>query len=801
MSAFRYALRTLSKQPGFCISAILTLALGIGANTAMYSVFDAVIVHPLPYRNADRLVLVWQSLPNRPQNPVLGLNYLEWTKRAHSFERLLAMRTLFLSFRSGDESRQLLGGQLSRGFFSAFGLPPLIGREFLPGQHAEDHDHVAVLSYRLWRHAFSADPHALGRAITLNGESYTVIGVARPNFDETLAMRGVDIWIPLSLDSATLRSKNMAVFGALKPGVTLQDADREMRAIAAQLESEYPDVNRGWSAGVSRLEDYGTGKLRPTVAALLIGVGMVLLIACVNVANLLLVRSQARRKESSIRAALGASPRRLLGQLLTETTLLAVTGSLVGMALAYTGLRLIVALNAVNLPGLESAGLNIRVLVFTIAVTAATGLLFGLLPSRQLMGGDLNPALRESGRGVVDSRFARGSRNLFVISEIALSLILLAGAAMMARSLLWLQNENRGFVADHLLSFRISLLRTDFPEPRSMSLYLGSVLDRIAALPGVRSVGANTNLPIDGFILVGEFFRLPGPPPPPSARPVAACNLVNPAFLRTLGIPLLEGREFDARDRLDSPPVAVISSSLARRYFPGQNPLGRKIIVPTPGKSTIEVEREIVGVAGDVHYLTRPAVDSLEIYLPYVQTTWPDMYVFVRTSGDPSNLASQLRAVLRAPGFNRLSMADLMTMQDRISALNDKPRLNSLLAALFAAIALLLAGVGIYGVISYSSLQRAREIGVRIALGATPRDIMLSILGRALVLAATGLAIGLVGVLALSRALASLIYGAGAGGWPLLFAVLLLGSVALLASYIPARRAVRRDPVAALRAE
>jgi putative ABC transport system permease protein len=799
---FRYALRSLAKQPGFCISTILTLALGIGANTAMYSVFDAVILHPLPYRNADRLVLVWQALPTRPQNPVVALNYLEWSKRAHSFERLLAMRTLFLSFRNGDESRQLLGGQLSRGFFSAFGLPPAVGREFLPGREAWDHDHVAVLSDKLWRNAFSADLHALGRTISLNGEPYTVIGVARPNFDETLAMRGVDIWTPLNLDNAAgVRSNSMAVFGILKPGVGIADAEREMRGIAAQLAVEYPDLDRGWSASVSRLEDYGTGKLRPTVAALLIGVGMVLLIACVNVANLLLARSVVRRKESAIRAALGAGPRRLLGQLLAETMLLAVAGSLVGMLLAYTGLRLIVALNAVKLPGLESAGLNGRVLAFTIAVTAITGLLFGLLPSRQLVGGDLNPALRESGRGVIDSRFGRGSRNLLVISEIALSLILLAGAAMMARSLLWLQVENRGFVADHLLSFRVSVLRTEFPTPSSMAAYLDSLLDRIAALPGVRSVSTNTNLPIDGFILVGEFFRLPGPPPPPSDRPVAACNLVNPGFLRTLGIPLVEGREFDARDRLDTPPVAIISNSLARRFFPGQDPIGRKIIVPTPGKSTVEVEREIVGVAGDIHYLTRPSLDSLEIYLPYVQATWPNMYVFVRTSADPANFAPQLRAALRAPGFNRQSIADLMTMQERISALNDKPRLNSLLAALFAAIALLLAGVGIYGVISYSSMQRAREIGVRVALGATPRDIIGSIMGRALVLAATGLSIGLLGVLALSRALSSLVYGVGVGGWPLVFAFLVLGLVALLASYLPARRAVRRDPVAALRSE
>jgi putative ABC transport system permease protein len=802
VAELRYALRSLFRQPGFCISAILTLALGIGANTAMFSVFDAVILHPLPYRDAHRLVLVWQTLPTRAENPVLALNYVEWSKQARSFSSLLAMRTLFVSFENGGESHQLLAGQVTRGFFSELGLPPKVGREFFPGEQRSDHDHVAVLSYKLWQRDFAADPHALGKKISLNRESYTVIGVAPPNFDESLAIRGVEIWTPLSLEQAvSLRSNNMGVFGRLKPSVTMEQANREMQVIARRLELEFPDVNRGWSASVTALEDYGTGKLRPTVAALLTGVGMVLLIACVNVANLLLARSEVRYRESAIRAALGASRARLMRQLLSETMILAAVGGLAGMALAYLGLRLIIALNAVNLPGLGNAGLNGRVLAFTVAVTAFTGLLFGLLPSRQLLGGDLNRAIRESGRGAINPRGGRRSRNTLVISEIALSLILMAGAAMMARSLLWLQNENRGFASDHLLTFRASFLRSDFPDAISMGAYYRTLLDRIAAIHGVRSIAANTNLPLDTFMLVGQFFRLPGAPPP-SERPIAACNLINSGYLRALGIPLLRGREFDARDRLDTPPVAIVSSSLARRYFLGQNPIGRKIIVATPGKAAIEVTREIVGVAGDIRYLTRPAEESLEIYLPYIQTTWPNIYVLVRTTGDPSRLAPQLRAVLRDPGSNRQSVADLMTMQERISALNDKPRLNSLLAALFAGIALLLAGVGIYGVVSCSTMQRAQEIGVRMALGATPRDIVRWILGQALLLTIAGVALGLLGNLALSRTVASLLYGASeTAGFPLLFAVLILGSVALLASYIPARRAVRGDPVAALRSE
>jgi len=799
----RYALRSLSKQPGFCISTVLTLALGIGANTAMFSVFDAVIVHPLPYRDPSRLVMVWQTLPNGAENPVSGLSYIEWSKQAHSFDPLLGMHTLYLNSRIGPESHQLLGAQVSRGFFSAMGLQPILGREFRPGEEQSDHNRVVVVSYSFWQREFAADPHVLGRSLNLNGDPYTVIGVAPRNFDESLAMRGVDVWTPLSFEqTAILRSNNMAVIGRLKQSVTIQEANREMLVIAARVESEFPDLYHAWSARVTPLEDYRTGKLRSTVAALLVAVGMILLIACVNVANLLLARSEARYKEAAIRTALGASRMRLLGQLLTETTLLAFAGSLAGVALAYGGLRLLIALNAVDLPGLGNAGLNGRVLAFTVAVTALTGLLFGLLPSRQVLGGNLNLAVRESGRSSINTRGGRGSRNTLVISEIALSLILLVGAALMARSVLWLQNENRGFVSDHLLTFRASFLLSDFPNAPSLTAYYGYLLDRIAALPGVRSVAANTNLPLDEFVLTGQRFRVPGVPMSPSDRPLAACNLINGGYLHTLGIPLVQGREFDSRDRDDSAPVAIVSSSLARRYFPGENPIGRKLIIATPGKATVEVIREIVGVAGDIRYLTRPSEESLEIYLPYVQTTWSNIYVMLRTIGEPASLAPELRGALREPGWNRQSIADLTTMQDRISDLNDQPRLNSLLAALFAGIALLLAAIGIYGVVSYSTSQRAREIGVRMALGATPRDLVRWILGQALLLTTAGMAIGLLGYFALSRVLASLLYGAGTNdGWSLLLAVLVLGAIALLASYIPARRAVRGEPVAALRAE
>jgi putative ABC transport system permease protein len=456
----------------------------------------------------------------------------------------------------------------------------------------------------------------------------------------------------------------------------------------------------------------------------------------------------------------------------------------------------------VELPGLDNAGLNGSVLLFTCAVTALTGILFGLLPSRQLLGGDLNQAVRESGRSSVNTRRSHAARNALVISETALSLVLLAGALLMARSLLWLQRENRGFAPDHLLSFRVSLARSDFPDARSMAAYYRTLMERLAMLPGVTGAGASTNLPIDGFLLTGQHFRLPGLVLPPSERPAAACDLINGSYFRTLGIPLLQGRPFDDRDGGDAPPVAIVSSLLAQRYFPGQNPIGRKIIVATPGKASIEVTREIVGVAGDIRYLTRRAEESLEIYLPYAQTTWPNIYVMLRTARDPNSLAPAVRAAFHEPQLNRESTADLRSMEDRIAALNDKPRLNSILAATFAAIAVLLAAVGVYGVVSYSASQRAQEIGVRVALGATPRDIVRWIMGQALRLTAAGLALGLIIHFALSPVLASLIYGASPrDAWSLLGSVLVLGSLALVASYIPARRAVRGDPMAALRSE
>jgi putative ABC transport system permease protein len=631
---------------------------------------------------------------------------------------------------------------------------------------------------------------------------YTLIGILPNGFD--FAGQDIQVWTPLIFErQAELGANKMAVLGRLKPSVSLEQANQEMQVVAKRLESQFPDDNKGWSAMVKPLQDILGGQVRPALTALLVGVGLVLLIACTNVSNLLLARSEARYKEVAIRSALGANRFRLIRQLLMEIMILAAAGSLAGLGLAWGGLRLLVTIAAGQLPRIEGARLDARVLIFTLAITVITGILFGLLPARQLLGGgDLQLALRESGRGSINTRGGRSVRNLLVVSEIALSLMLAIGATLMARSVLWLQNESRGFLPQHLLSFRLSFGRPELKGSSQMAAYFDRVLERIGQIPGARAVGAITNPPVEGFRQIGLYFTPEGSPPlDTSNRPSASYNLINSGYFKASGIPIVRGRQFDGRDQEDSPPVAIISSALARRFFPGQNPIGRTLVMANPGRGETEVAREIVGLAGDVRYLTRRPEDSVEIYVPYGQTTWPTVYVFVRTDGDPASLAPAVRAALQQSPW-RQPISSVRSMQEWIDALNGKARLNSLLAAIFAAIALALAAIGIYGVISYSVAQRHKEIGIRIAMGATPDDILRWIVLQAMVLAAAGVAIGLAGHFALSRVIRGLLYGTSPNDMSTWMpAAVILGLIAVVASYIPARRAMRSDPVTALRAE
>jgi putative ABC transport system permease protein len=797
----RLALRTLAKQPGFCLAAILTLALGIGANTAIFSVFDAVILRPLPYPDPGRLVFVWQKRPDGRENGVAGMNYQEWVKQTRSFERLEGWIPQFYNAGSGDQIVQAPGGRVTPGFLPTLGAQPVLGRAFTEDDAKIGAPHVVLVSYGLWQSLLGSERRVLGQPLQLNGVPYTLIGVLPRGFD--FAGLDIQVWTPLIFEGeGESHANKMAVLGRMKPSVSLEQANREMEVVSKNLESEFPHDNKGWSAMVKPLQDYVGGKVRPALTALLVGVGLVLLIACTNVSNLLLARSEASYKEVAIRAALGASRFRLVRQLLAETMILGVAGSLVGLGLAWVGLRLLATIAAGQLPRVEGAGLDARVLIFTLAVTLVTGLLFGLLPARQLMGGDFEIALRESGRGTINTRGGRNLRNLLVVSEIALSLMLAIGAILMARSVLWLQNESRGFSPQHLLSFRVSLTGPDLKSSTQMSAYFDRLLERINEVPGARAVGATINPPVEGSRQVGLYFTPEGAGPlDTSNRPSASVNLINAGYFKALGVPIVKGRPFDSRDREDAPPVAIISSALARRFFPGQNPVGRTLEMANLGRGDGDVAREIVGVAGDIRYLTRLPQDSVEIYLPYGQGIWPTIYVFVRTDGDPASLAPAVRTVLQHSPWHQ-PISNVKSVQEWIGTLNGKARLNSLLAVVFAVIALALAAVGIYGVISYSVTRRSKEIGIRIAMGATPDNILRWIVRQAMVLAATGIAIGLAGHFALVRVLRTLLYGISPSDISTcLGAAALLGLIAVFASYIPARRAMRSDPLTALRSE
>ncbi len=797
----RIAFRMLAKQPGFCLAAILTLALGIGANTAIFSVFDAVILRPLPYPDPDRLVLVWQKRPDGRQNGVAAINYLEWIKQTKSFERLEGFIPEFYNVGAGDHTLQTQGARVAPGFLPTLGAQAVLGRGFTQEDAKIGAPLVAMVNFGLWQNLLGSDPRRVGQRLELNGIPYTLIGVLPKGFD--FMGQPMDVWTPLNFErSGELRANKMAVLGRLKPVVNLEQVDRELQVVSKRLESLFPEDNKGWGAMVEPLRNSVAGRVKPALTALMVGVGLVLLIACTNVSNLLLARSEGRYKEVAIRSALGASRFKLTRQLLMETMILAAAGSIAGLGLAWCGVRLLVTIAAGQLPRVENAKLDGRVLAFTFAITIVTGLLFALLPARHLIGGDLQRSLRESGRGSINTRGGRNVRNVLVISEIALSLMLAIGAILMARSILWLQNENRGFPPQHLLSFRVSIVNPDLKSPAQKAAYLNQMLERIGSVPGVTSVGVSPNPPVEGFRQIGLYFTPEGSGPLDSTnRPSASYNMVNRDYFKATGVPILRGRPFDERDRENAPQVAIVSSALARRYFAGRNPIGRTLLMANPGKGDDDITREIVGVAGDVRYLTKRPEDSAEIYVPYGQTTWPTVYVFARTLGDPGSLAPAVRAALQeAPWRQPISM--VQTVEEWIGTLNGKARLNSILAITFAAIALALAAVGIYGVVSCSVAQRHKEIGIRMALGASPNEILRWIVRQAMLLAAAGVAIGLAGHFALSRVIRSLLYGTSPSDtFTWLGAAALLALTAAVASYIPARRAMQSDPVTALRAE
>ncbi|HJQ70796.1 MAG TPA: ABC transporter permease [Blastocatellia bacterium] len=801
-----FGVRTLIKKPGFTAVALLTLALGIGANTAIFSLVNTVLLKPLPYKEPDRLVMLWESNPQKDFDimPVAPANYVDWRDQSTVFEDIATSRDATYTLTGRGEPEALLGYRFSENLFRVLGAEPMTGRTFTAEEAQPGHNRVAVISHRLWQRLFTGDQSALGQEMTLNGQSYTVIGVMPPSFEHP--SRNNDVWTPLvmSPDVMNLRRANfLRLVARLKPGVTIEQAKSELNAIAARLAEQYPQTNSGWGANIISFRDSRVGDIRPALLILLGAVGFVLLIACANVANLLLARAASRQKEIAIRTALGASRGRLIRQFLTESLVLSVAGGGLGLLMAFWGANALVAIFPrnianLNIPLVEEIPIDARVLAFTLGVSILTGLLFGLVPALQSSKPDLNEMLKEGGRGSTKGRGSRRTRSLLVATEIALSLVLLIGAGLLMKSFIRLQSSDLGFDTEGILSLRVQLPAYKYPEPTQRRSFFSQLDARLKSLPQVESAGGVMFLPLSGW-QAGTPFNIDGrAPAAPGEEPEADFQVATTDYFRTMGIGLIGGRYFTDQDRENAQPVAIIDKALADRHWPGEDAVGRLLILEEGDQ---QVKRQIVGVVEHVKHLGLEEKSNQTIYLPLMQSSVSVMCFTIKSRGGMESLAAAARNEAYALDKDQ-PVTHVMSMEKLASETLAPRRVSLLLIVCFAGVALLLAALGIYGVISYSVSQRTQEIGVRLALGAQTRDVLKLVIGQGMRLTLAGLAVGLIAAFALTRLIESLLVGVSATD-PVTFAVIsaALAGVALLACWVPARRAARVDPVVALRYE
>jgi predicted permease len=810
----RYGFRILVKSPGFTVVAVVTLALGIGANTALFSVINGVLLSPLPFPEPDQLVTLHENKPNFEGGSVSYPNFRDWQKDNHTFSALAVGRTYAFSLTGVGEAEQVGGEFISSDFFPVLGVQPVIGRTFAQDEEQVGAGPVALISAGLWRRKFSSAPDILGRSITLDARDYTIVGVIPANFHLMIpGFRDTDVYAPVGQWSNPLLLQRGAGLGfhgvgRLKAGVTIAQARADMEGVTRNLANAFPDADKGISAKLTPLKEQMVGHVRPLLLVLLVAVGFVLLIACVNVANLSLARSTSRTREFAVRAALGATQGRVVRQLLTESVLLAVVGGGLGLLLAAWGTRAALGVLPAALPRAEQVGLDPHVLLFTVGISLLAGILFGLMPALKTSQPDLHETLKQGGRGASGTRHR--AQGAFVVVEMALALVLLIGAGLTIRSLVKLWSVDPGFNPHDVLTFGLSL------PPSMMGADLDTVRaafrefdDKLASVPGVQAVSQTWGaIPLSGDD--EQLFWLEGQPKPANENDMnwAIDYIVEPDYLKAMGIPLLRGRFFTPQDNEHSPLVVVVDEVFARKYFPNQNPVGKRINLNRFSRLA-----EIVGVVGHVKQWGLAADDQQSLrsgfYIPCLQM--PNEFVamspsgsavVVRASRDTSaGLLDSIRHI-SAQMSNQQVIFGAQTMDSLISDSVASQRFSMILLVVFAVLALLLASVGIYGVISYVVGQRGHEIGIRIALGAQPRDILRLILGRGGKLAGFGVAVGLAAALGLTRLMASLLYGVGATD-PLTFAgvAVLLTLVALTACYVPARRATKVDPMVALRYE
>jgi putative ABC transport system permease protein len=795
-----YGFRMLRKSPAFTLIAVAALALGIASTTAIFSVVDTVLLHPLPYPESNRILRVTESerKTGGGENSLSPANFLDWQAQNHVFSCMAVSRGSPVNISGGDRPERVRGTVTSPDFFPLFGVNPVLGRTLLPDDNRPGNDHVVVLSSGLWNRRFGSDRNLVGRNITINGEPYTVVGVMPASFNPD---DYAELWFPSrwgvpsyplrpNEDPRPLRdNRYLEAWARLKPGVTLQQAREEMNTVGARLEKQYPDSNKNVGVGLIGMQDDLVSDIRPTLWLLLVAVGFVLLIGCANVANLLLARAAGRTREVSIRAALGASRLRVIRQLLTESILLALMGGAAGVVLAAWWVPVLLVMGPRDIRGLGAVGMNRDVLGFSIIVSVLSGILFGLAPALHASRGNLNEYLKEGERGSTSGHGK--TRSVLVVAEVSLSLILLAGSGLLVKSFVRLMNVNPGFDTSHLLVFDVGL-PTSSTSAQQDDFY-HKVVEKLQALPGVQSAGAVSRVPLAGGNS-DRMFEVRGS----ANRYDADIRVSTPSYFQAMGIPLLRGRGLAEQDAHSSVLVAVINEELARQVFPGQDPIGKYIV----NFESVDGAIQIVGVVGNVRHDDMETAPRPEIYFSFGQAHWPSAFMVLRSkTSDPLAVASAAQNAVAS--VNRdIPLTNLRSMQDMLARSLLRRKFAMLLLSIFAGVAMLLAAIGLYGVMSYTVSQRTHEIGIRMALGARKEDVLKLVVGQGMRLAVLGVVVGLVASIALTRLMSRLLFGVSAHD-PITFLTVaaLLAAVALLANYVPARRAAEVDPMVALRYE
>jgi putative ABC transport system permease protein len=795
----RFGIRSLARRPGFTAIALLTLALGIGANTAIFSVVNAVLLRPLPYADPERIVWLWDTIRPDSPAPTSLPEFLDWKEQNRSFEQLAAFLASNEFLDAGDGTEDVRVGSVTPQMFSLFKVKPIIGRTFTDEETLPERFRVAVLSHSLWQNRFGSDPNISGRTVQLSGRTYTIIGVMPAGFSFP---ERATLWRPLPIDPANLdRGPHyLYVVGRLRSDVTLTRSQADMSAIAARLSQQHPEKTSGHGVKIQVLTDVVIGDIGLALYVFLGAVGFVLLIACANLANLMLARIGGRQREIAVRSALGASRLRIVRQLLTESLMIAVAGGGAGLLLAIWAVRWLVSLNLEAIPRVHEISVDTRVAGFTLLISVATGVLFGLAPALQVSKPALTDALKESGRTTAGLRKNR-LRSALVVSEVALSLVLLVGAGLLIRSFAKLNQIDPGFNTDRVLTLGVSLLPNKYPTDEQVATFYSQILEQSAALPGVVSAAATSELPLSGNA-TSDYFTIEGRPAiAKESEPLTEYRVVTPRYFQSMGIPLLAGRDFSETDTKQSPNVVVINEEFVRRHFGLENPLGHRLKLQGQKRDPLL----IVGVVGNVRHFGLDEQAAAEAYVPFLQDPlsldYRSMTIVARTNSDPASVAGSLRAALTSMEKS-LPVYAVKPMTEYVGESLARRRFNTVLLSAFSGVALVLAAIGIYGVISYGVIQRTHEMGIRMALGARRSDVLKLVVRQAMILSLAGVLIGLLASWALTRLIKSLLFNVSVTD-PLTFAAIavLMILIALVACLIPARRATKVDPLVALRYE